>query len=310
MRRREPLAAVLAALLAIALCRAYGQENLTFSLPNSVLLFAHPYSRLLLVTTANVQELKPPAEEQQQRGLKFPSLASNGSYVAWGFVPRDKGDNHRRHFVLGVYSTTQQKWKTYGDFEDIGTSALSPSGSKVAFTAGEPAGSRSFLILHLSSGEMTQVAQLSSVPARASIGWSADEKQLVVEMERGDQPPVIAVYDPVTGDVKTIGEGTDPAWSPIGDWIAYFDEVRQKCFLVRPDGTDTRVIRDLGRRVLGYRMFYYGAIWSPDGKQLLLQEMKGEGPNVDVMLVDLASGKATRKAANGLPVFGWVSQKR
>jgi len=77
---------------------------------------------------------------------------------------------------------------------------------------------------------------------------------------------------------------------------------------VRPDGTETKTVRNLGR-IFGYRMFASGVVWSPDGKQLLLNEMKGEGPKIDVMLLDLASGEVKRKSRNGLPVFGWVRVK-
>jgi hypothetical protein len=38
--------------------------------------------------------------------------------------------------------------------------------------------------------------------------------------------------------------------------------------------------------------------------------MKGDGDSIDVMLVDLETGRATRKAKNGLPVYGWASLSR
>ena len=181
----------------------------------------------------------------------------------------------------------------HGDFEDIGAAAFSADRSRVAFSAVQPGRKSSFLILNLSSGEMETLPQLSGVAKRATLGWSPDGKQLVVEVQKGDQPEEISVASLSNGDVKVIGKGVNPAWSPTGEWIAYSDAKRQKCIVAHPDGTGARVVRDLGRNLLQYRMFAYGAVWSPDGKQLLLNEMKGEGPKIDVMLLDLATGKLT-----------------
>jgi len=50
-------------------------------------------------------------------------------------------------------------------------------------------------------------------------------------------------------------------------------------------------------------------VWSPDGKQLLLTEIKGDGPDLDVVLIDLESGRASSKSQNSFSVFGWVRTK-
>ena len=47
-------------------------------------------------------------------------------------------------------------------------------------------------------------------------------------------------------------------------------------------------------------------MWSPDGKKLLLNEIKGDGPRLDVVLLNLESGQSQTKSENGLLVFGWV----
>lgn len=291
-------------LFAIVSSRAYGQKTLTFSMPESVLLFGSPDFELRVVRGTSVQILKPPAK---QGAFNYPALASDGSLVAWGFPLKVARADERRRFTLGISPTAQQEWKTHGDFEDIGAAAFSSDRSRVAFAAVSDR-QNSLRVLNLPSGEMATLTQLSGVAERAKLSWSPDGKQLVAEVQNGDQPEKISVADLGKGDVKVIGKGVDPAWSPTGKWIVYFDVKRQKCVLVHPDGTGTRVVRNLGRKLLQYRMFGYGAAWSPDGRQLLLNEMKGEGGNIDVMLLDLASGKVTRKSKDGLPAFGWAER--
>ncbi|HEY6369148.1 MAG TPA: hypothetical protein VIX37_01095 [Candidatus Sulfotelmatobacter sp.] len=281
-----------------------GEKGL-FELPDSVLLFSQPTAKLYVATDSSVGTLSlsmPPGP------LSYPSLAPDGSRLAVGVLASSKTAPHR--FALGVLSVKDQGWRTYGDFESIGVPAFSPDGAKVAFAAEQVARTRSFLILDTSSGETVAVGALATVVERAGLGWSPDGKRLVVEMRKGDESPVVAVFDLATSTVNQIAKGVDPVWSPSGEWIAYSDESRQTCILVHPDGAGTKVIRNLSKKFRGYRLIFYGAVWSPDGSRLLLDEMKGEGPKIDVMLLDLTNGKVTRKSQNGLPVFGWVTERR
>ncbi len=47
-------------------------------------------------------------------------------------------------------------------------------------------------------------------------------------------------------------------------------------------------------------------MWSPDSRQLLLNVVKNDGPALDVVLLDVATGRTTTKVTSGLPVFGWA----
>jgi hypothetical protein len=82
-----------------------------------------------------------------------------------------------------------------------------------------------------------------------------------VEFYRSEKPSLIAVIDPITADVKPVGEGRDPA---------------------------------------------------PDGKQLLLNEMKGDLRyiDIDVVLLDIQTSRTTTKLVSSLPVFGWVPRRK
>jgi len=293
------------ALFGILGAQLFAQQKGVFSLSDSVLLFLQPTSKVLLATGTNEAVLNLPMPPSP---LSYPSLAPDGSRVAIGVVSNDA--SVPRRFTLGVLSVKHQEWKTYGDFEAIGVPAFSPDGARVAFAAEQGARKRAFLILDTSSGETTPVVPLGTVVERAGLGWSPDGRRLVVEMQKDDEPPVVAIFDFTTTQVNVIAKGVDPVWSPTGEWIAYSDESRQRCILVHPDGTGMKVVSNLSRKLLGYRLIFYGAVWSPDGSRLLLSEMKGEGPSLDVTLVDLRTGGITTKSRNGLGVFGWAREKR
>jgi len=297
-------------LIAASLTVLGASTNGTFSMPDSVLLFADRGHGLYVTTPSNSQFLSLPAELPTNSGVfNYPNLRADGKQVAWGFAVGDGTERRTSpRFVLGLRSVANGDWKTFGDFQDVGAAAFSPDLSRVAFVGKQYIGKSALMLLELSTGEMSSTNSVSGVPERAGLSWSPSAKQIVVEIQHGDQPSEIAVVELASRSKKTVGKGVDPVWSPTGGWIAYFDESSQKCNLVHPDGTGTKTVLDL-RRIFGYRMLVYGAVWSPDGKQLLLNEMKGEGPKIDVMLLDIANGKLTRKSRNGLPVFGWVTQK-
>jgi Tol biopolymer transport system component len=229
-----------------------------------------------------------------------------GGLIAWGFavVLDEDRREHRARFALGIYSTSSHEWKTYGNFDDIGYTAFSRDGSKVAFVS-QQGGKDQLLVFDVAAERISNAPYPRGMPESGGLSWSPDGKQLAVVIQRGDKPSQIAVLDLQTGDVRAVGEGYAPAWSPTGEWIAYYEG--QKCILVHPDGTGTKTVKDVSGG-LRYRSFNWGLVWSPDGKQLLLNEIKGDGPTLNVMLLDLASGRYSRKSENGLPVFGWASK--
>jgi Bacterial Ig-like domain (group 2)/WD40-like Beta Propeller Repeat len=61
-------------------------------------------------------------------------------------------------------------------------------------------------------------------------------------------------------------DGTQPRWSPLGDWIALHRRVlgQDAVWVVRPDGTEARRVSPAGAR-----FFDFGLSWSPDGQWLI-----------------------------------------
>jgi Tol biopolymer transport system component len=183
-----------------------------------------------------------------------------------------------------VYSTSDQKWRTYGDFSQIHATAISGDGSTVASIADEAdSDTRGLLLLDVGNGQITKVAKIVAV----TVSWSPDGRELVLGTPGGDIPPQIKIFDINSRSTRELAEGNWPSWSPSGDWIAYFDHSNEKVHLVHPDGTGNRILKNVGGSLLAYRAFGGEPVWSPDEKKLLLNEYKGEGNFIGVVLLDI-----------------------
>lgn len=102
--------------------------------------------------------------------------------------------------------------------------------------------------------------------------WSPDDKQLVLEADGTSQ-----IYDIGSGKIRILVKGTNPTWSPDGNWITFRDH--DIYYAIRPDGT--------GRKELFHKKnLISGLYWSPDSQFVAYVSLAGvlEGgilPDVD-----------------------------
>jgi Tol biopolymer transport system component len=312
MLSRKPKWICLLATAAVmtSVSRADGPRLL--SMPASIIVFG-TYNELSIVTPRGVEKIRPPVNVGYNGGyFIYPSISPNGDLIAWAFACKwEEGrPKNKARFALGIYSIADKQWKTYGDMDGVGNPVFSPDGSKIAFIADQEGGPE-VVILDVLKGTMTQLPQVDVIRQKVSAirSWSADGNRFAIEIQR-DGKTMVAVLEISTGHVQDLANGFNPAWSPTGEWVAYFDTSGARCVLIHPDGTGERVVRKLRQSTLSYRRFGWGTpVWSPDGTQLLLDEMKGDGDYGDTVLIDVESGRSTRKATNSLPVFGWARQQ-
>lgn len=286
----------------------YAGGSGVFSMPSSFLLFSGDNkASLKLVSPGHSESINLPPGASS-RPLAVASLGLGGGVVSWGFpVASDPSKRWKVRCAVGVYSTSERKWRTYGDFSQIHATAISGDGSKVAFIANETdSETRELLILDVGNGQITKLAKVMTV----SVSWSPDGNQLAFGTPGGDTAPEIKIFDIKSRSVHELVKGNWPAWSPLGDWIAYFDPSNESVRLIRPDGTANRILKNIGRSLIAYRSFGGAPVWSPDEKKLLLNEYKGEGNSLDVVLLDINTGRMKRLSKNGANVLGWTTQKK
>jgi hypothetical protein len=300
----------LASAILIVTSTLFALERRTFSMPDSVLLFAEPYSDLTVVEPSGSELLRPPVDVRANSGYFVrPSVTRNGTLISWGFVTSNDDSRSRLvRFSVGVYSTSEHKWRTYGDFDLLTATSFSPDGSQIALT-GEARGSgkQELSVLELETGKIRRIKYIAGIQP----SWSPDGKKVAVNIQRGDKTAILAIIDVETGDMNTIGEaGGAPAWSPSGEWIAYLAHSGEICMLVHPDGTGNKIVSKAESTLFTYRAFGYGVVWSPDSKKLLLNKVTNSLGKLDVVLLDIETGRLTTELKDSTPVFGWVSRRK
>jgi WD40 repeat protein len=310
-----------------------GQERGVFSEPKSQLLFGGDLGNLVIVTSVGNLIVPRPPGAILESSVPLPALTAAGDKVAASFqLPDDRGSTichpswpvsgpYKRPIyrsVLGVFSLHEKTWKLYGDYCFVGSAAFSPEGNEVAFKATIRSDDPRFtgssfsggvLILDLKTGQLRPIPDTTSVIGNGQISWSPDGRYLAVGQTRGKgkSPGTIALIQIGSWTQREIAAGTNPSWSPNGDWIAFLANWNKTCMIVHPDGSGSKVELDLQGRS-GEWLFYDAIVWSADGENLLLNEEQFDRPQSEVTTLNLANGKATTMSKRGEPIFGLAAE--
>lgn len=118
-----------------------------------------------------------------------------------------------------------------------------------------------------------------------SIALSPTGKRAAIEA-RGE----IFTVPAEKGDVRNITQSSgsaerNPAWSPDGKWISYFSDKSGEYELVIASADGSKAPRSIA---LPHPTHYYTPSWSPNGKDIVLQDT-----DLRLWVVDVATGKAT-----------------
>jgi dipeptidyl aminopeptidase/acylaminoacyl peptidase len=129
-------------------------------------------------------------------------------------------------------------------------------------------------------------------PAGGSVAYVSDRSGIPrLEVATLDQPTPPAVVSGPTEEVVSV------AWSPDGAWLAYLvspgGSICAELHVVRPDGTEHRVIAGEDPRAT-----VFAGGWTGPG-HYACSIAPGDGPDADIVLVDVATGEHRILACGG-----------
>jgi Tol biopolymer transport system component len=284
-------------------------------MPGSVLLLGYPDGDTLFVTNGGVElTLQPPGPNRAGHHT-YPSLSRDGTLVATSYV---KSPYPYYREGIATYSLIDKQWKQYSgvDFDQVWAITISPDGSTLAFKGQRQSNplrpTVQLLLLDLLTGDMKVL--LESYPASAPLSWSPDGRQVVYERATRQPKPNIDIYehevrilDVQARQERTLVSGSDPSWSPSGEWIAYLDDAAAVA-IVHPDGTGQTPLVSFRRSLPWFykRYFMYPPVWSPDSNALLLNEAAmDETDRALIHQFDLVPRKLRKTQGKGVSLLGW-----
>lgn len=281
------------------------------SIPSSTLLIGSRSPEFLTISTTSeaISLLPEPAQPKTRDWTPiYPSISRDGQTVAYASVKMGEP----RDVSVMTYSLTDKKSTKLWDGKVAGSIAISQDGTKVGFFTEAPSTPAANLhVIDLKNGNQRTIVGIGF--PRGMLSWSPDNSHIVYESTPTGPDilgirPTIATLDLATLETTKLAEGQAPAWAPSGEWIAYFDRSGRRCLAVRPDGSGSRVLVELGEA--GFlsrrpRTFAEMPVWSPDSAYLLLNELVNEDYGMYIHLLDVKTLKLSTRFKNVRPVVGW-----
>ena len=172
------------------------------------------------------------------------AISRDGVLIAF-----ELSSNRPSHWTLGVAHSDGSGLHEYADVASPSSICWSNDKSKLALNAADPKQPNGDLLIVPLDAKATQ--QFDAGGSLTSQCWSPDDKQIVYGIGKS-----IRIYDLGQKKWRELTKGENPAWSPDGDWIAFYRDGAY--YATHPSGRDEKVLF----RKKGHGG---GPWWSPDG---------------------------------------------
>ncbi len=133
--------------------------------------------------------------------------------------------------------------------------------------------------------------------------WAPDGRRLAFARSRPSQSDIVTIDTGGTIE-RVVGPGFSPAWSPTGEWIAVLSasqvsQERRSIVLIRPDGSDRRVLLDASDARLpaepnGLGRIVGPLVWAPGGNAVAFAY-------ADAVWIVSLEGPSLRRLTRGTP---------
>jgi len=166
---------------------------------------------------------------------------------------------------------------------DESVARFSPDGKTIAFLSNHDASGNDIWTIPVSGGEAKRITKLGTVTVianRASLRWSPDGRSLAFSAQTEKSAGVaVFIVSSTGGEPRQIAPtpSNNPEWSPDGREIKVHvcNDGYCRIEIRNPDG---KLLRTLS---LQLKVYEFGALWSHDGAQLLVneQDLQRDGYN-------------------------------
>jgi TolB protein len=229
------------------------------------------------VSTADQKAVNPTAT-----ATLLPVSQGNSSAVNAGLIILSMSDGAYKH-LFAYHPSYMAMTRLTADAWDDDSPAISPDGSKIAFTSNR-FGTREIYILDLASNTLTQMT--NSLAYEGTIDWSPDGSYIVYDVYQNEHFDLIiqSVNDQAEAPIQ-LTDGTtnnfQPSWSPDGSEIAFVSDRsgRNAIWLARLQNPDDRFIEVAGSTNADYT----NPVWSPNGTKLAVSRHQN---NFEIVLIE------------------------
>lgn len=251
-----------------------------------------------------------------------PSLSPDGKRIAYVHLssvkPRREG--------IDIYDRDKHAEKEIFQANLIWSISWAPGGNRLAVVADEKdeqfhnlylVDIESGAVTRLSHGFLTVGGKPYTVSSYAAPSWNGAGNRLAVEVRsagalgENSNNSAVVLWNTQTYEIQKSVDGVNPAWSQVRDVIAFFDPSRQKCFALKPDGSEKKLLFALGTNGFGSRLslLSFPVVWSPDGNQLIFHQWADADLIMDVYRLDLRSNKLKFLTRSEVQVVDWRETK-